>query len=928
MTLALLLALQSLAPVSLGNVGQNQIITIGILSFQDDSGTGAPPEFGRRVAQDMHRRLVTTAKDTLPRLLSGAAEGLSVEQLAALGKQQGVQYVVRGGLLSVSAEREATTVHLYAEVIAVDSAISGSVRAEGTGAGQNGNFDWAKVNVNGNDLRNSGFGQALAAAVEQLTAAIYQSLLTQPSPKSRGLETTVSQETSSEETIDVTSEMAQASEEDAQAASNDEELQQLIAQAESLIAGGVGNRDSLKALGEALMNLKSALENKASLLGQAQDTSEVDQQIATHKDALQAAVATLTEQAAAQTQSGGDQSASGESTGDGTESSSESSSNESSGEKQSMMAKIGGYVGEALSIMQKIQEMRSLMRSNSESYQQSESYAGFGEGAQGGVTEEMPAEVSGVITEEGAPVEGAMVFEPETGATATTDSNGAYTLPLVAGRLAKLTVSKSGKSLASGQVDLLRGRQVVADFNLKAQAGGGKTAARVTPSTAIVSPARSGGKNVGTLKGQIKDPQGKPVARALVSLKGLAVARTDSNGQYAFLNVPAGTHQLTVIKSGLNLKTQQVQVAAKKSSETPLQFAAGDQVVKPVSKPAVVVRGGGVALRGAVFDTDRRPLGGVKLTATQTTGAVSVFTNAKGSFELKDLKPGSYRLLVAKAGFDNLTQAINLRSDDSRDFVMKKSDSTVARTLELQRLKLASGSASKRPTTPATKQTTPVKPFNSSSQPVRQTEPSKPTTTPQPAFGQIIGRVVDEQGKPLAGAIIAVQGQATTRADAEGRFTVIRLEPGSYRLNVSRSGFAAQTKSLAVRGGGTTREEFVLKSDRPVVIGATRLPQVQPARPGNLRGQVVDARTGKTLAAVVIAIAGQRSVTTDQAGVFAAANLPAGVYQLVVRKAGYSDAKGSISIRAGETASTTIRLNPAPSPTVRPRLPVRLERKP
>ena len=118
-------------------------------------------------------------------------------------------------------------------------------------------------------------------------------------------------------------------------------------------------------------------------------------------------------------------------------------------------------------------------------------------------------------------------------------------------------------SLAVGQVALLRGRPAVADFEIKPNAAPAVSAMRIIPSTTMLK--RNPGKGpTGTLKGTARDQSGKALARALVSLKGLAMARTDSQGRYVFLNVPAGEHLVTVQKSGLRPMSTRVLVRAQR----------------------------------------------------------------------------------------------------------------------------------------------------------------------------------------------------------------------------------------------------------------------------------------------------------------------------------------------------------------------------
>ncbi len=71
---------------------QSKIAIVGILSFQDETDSGAPPELGRKIAQQLKQRLAVSFKDIVPKSLSSDA-ALSVEQAVAIGRQNAVQFV-------------------------------------------------------------------------------------------------------------------------------------------------------------------------------------------------------------------------------------------------------------------------------------------------------------------------------------------------------------------------------------------------------------------------------------------------------------------------------------------------------------------------------------------------------------------------------------------------------------------------------------------------------------------------------------------------------------------------------------------------------------------------------------------------------------------------------------------------------------------
>src|SRR2546428_11763240 len=85
--------------IGLGGIiwGQDQTVSVAILNFQDDTGANAPAELGQKLARDLHQKVATSYKDFLPRIVAGsdaAVKGLTIDQIAALGKQSGAKFVV------------------------------------------------------------------------------------------------------------------------------------------------------------------------------------------------------------------------------------------------------------------------------------------------------------------------------------------------------------------------------------------------------------------------------------------------------------------------------------------------------------------------------------------------------------------------------------------------------------------------------------------------------------------------------------------------------------------------------------------------------------------------------------------------------------------------------------------------------------------
>jgi len=95
--------------------------------------------------------------------------------------------------------------------------------------------------------------------------------------------------------------------------------------------------------------------------------------------------------------------------------------------------------------------------------------------------------------------------------------------------------------------------------------------------------------------------------------------------------------------------------------------------------------------------------------------------------------------------------------------------------------------------------------------------------------------------------------------------------------------------------------------------GLSRAAGAQQPVAGSIDGVVVDDSTGERRPAVTIGVVGtQRGAITDEQGRFAIADLAAGTYTLRTRALSYRQAEVSVTVRAGSTATVTLRLTSAP----------------
>jgi hypothetical protein len=540
-------------------------------------------------------------------------------------------------------------------------------------------------------------------------------------------------------------------------AETDEDLQQLIAQAEALAGSeSPASDETIALITEELEMLKAGLALKASLLDEGQDTSEADLDIASSSESLQAAIAAVTEP----------------------DSSVESSPTleKTSDDRGTAVARAGAYVIETLSLLSKIQELLLIHRDGAAG-------ADSNIPSDAGASQEDLQDVTGVVMETGEPLEGVSVTDPESGVTAVTDAEGHYELQGVpAGRPARLVLSKAGTQVGEGQLDLAAGRDGVGDFELKPSAEGARPSLRVLPYVAVVRGTKNANENKGSLTGTLRGADGKPVPRALVSLGTLARARTNSKGQYAFLHVPAGAHELKVFKPGFPSETQRVRVAAARV-DAPIALRSRLARKRGETMALVRAKGSDIQMRGAITSAAGPPIRAAKVTLLQSGKAVSVRSGPRGDFLFSDLQAGRYRVLVSKPGYQSLAETVSLEPGASR-----------MRSYQLKR----------RPLAPVT------------SKPGTGTAARAAVRPNAIAGGRVVGRVFHATTRAaVRGAVVILRGHEPVRTNAAGTYRILNVSPTRHRVVVKKDGFTSGQRDIAVSRGRVARLDFPLTPERP-----------------------------------------------------------------------------------------------------------------
>lgn len=188
----------------------------------------------------------------------------------------------------------------------------------------------------------------------------------------------------------------------------------------------------------------------------------------------------------------------------------------------------------------------------------------------------------------GAPLAATEVTIPEVGRSAQTDPDGRFELDLPAGTW---TMTLAPRDLRGGRVlDLVvvegQVTEVLATFRPDDEPVV-RIAAPPAPATADIDPEAPEGQ----VRGVVRDEAGKPVGSARLFVRGVDVqAITDDDGAYE-LRLPAGEHELTVLRAGFATTTAPVVVVGGEPASADLTLPAASTSLADVTITAPYVEG-------------------------------------------------------------------------------------------------------------------------------------------------------------------------------------------------------------------------------------------------------------------------------------------------------------------------------------------------
>ena len=152
-----------------------------------------------------------------------------------------------------------------------------------------------------------------------------------------------------------------------------------------------------------------------------------------------------------------------------------------------------------------------------------------------------------------------------------------------------------------------------------------------------------------SIDGKVTDEDGKPIARATLSLTpGAQTAKADGGGRFSFGNLDAGAYRLTAAAPGRKPERLAVDLpSGARRALAPIALAPGREV------------------RGLVRDAaTKSPIAGATLSAVDPPGAAEAESAEDGTFALTTDDAGKVTVAVDAAGYPEKTVEVPLQTGD------------------------------------------------------------------------------------------------------------------------------------------------------------------------------------------------------------------------------------------------------------------------
>lgn len=371
----------------------------------------------------------------------------------------------------------------------------------------------------------------------------------------------------------------------------------------------------------------------------------------------------------------------------------------------------------------------------------------------------------------------------------------------------------------------------------------------------------------GSLTGLVTDANGAPIRGAEVQVLNTRFAAvTNADGAFRIAGIPAGTYQLRVARS--DFAAVEIEAVVIRTDETTRRDIGLPETAAGTDRPAVVAR----QLREAAAETVI-PLDSVVVT---TLGIERARSEQRAGFAQQSW---------------SAAKAIAL-------------DAVIVTALGIERGERTLGYAVQR--TSAAGQT-------------RDAE----TSQARRSGGTVAGTVVDDAGAPVVNAQVLLPDlRAGALTNAQGRFLLLGVGPGTHALHVRASGLdATRVGAVEVEAGATITTRIQMSAAPLLTVITERPATTTPLRGatgdeataaasglGTITGRVLDA--GRPVPNAQVTAAGTRlGAVTNADGNFLMLNVPAGTYTLRVQSPGGPSLElADVVVTGGRSTARCIQL--------------------
>lgn len=155
----------------------------------------------------------------------------------------------------------------------------------------------------------------------------------------------------------------------------------------------------------------------------------------------------------------------------------------------------------------------------------------------------------------------------------------------------------------------------------------------------------------------------------------------------------------------------------------------------------------------------------------------------------------------------------------------------------------------------------------------------------------LTGIVLDAQLVPLSGVNISTDPVSkSTTTDQYGKFELIDINPGNYKVRAEKSGYLAETKDVVVKD--TSQVQILLRN----LI--------------TISGKIIDDSTGNSIDNVLISIpAFSYQTITKSDGSYTFNNVPVGLNIVYLKRNGYSYTHKELYVKINETTGYDLSLS-------------------